>query len=389
MSTNLQELVGQLTGTMSPDAQARNAATQYLKAHEQAPDLAVSLLQVLAEGSVDLAVKQAAAIYFKNLIMREWVSDTDVERIDVTSKNTIKVHIVQLMLVAPKLVQAQLSQALAIISQADFPSHWEQLLPELVSKLAQGDPDINVGVLETAHSIFHRYRYEVKSQALWEEIKYVLGVFQGPVTQIFQQTVEQLRTPNQPLALQLQLFKALHLEVEIFFSLNSQDLPEFFEDNMKLWFGNFQHFLQYSNPALAPNKDDAAGPVEEVQAAICEAINLYTNKYEEEFKEWVPVFVQEAWNLLTRLDEQERYDTLATTAIRFLTSVVKKDWNKELFNNEAALKTICEKVVIPQLKLRESDVEMFTMNGLEFIRRDIEGSDIDTRRRTTVDFVQV
>jgi hypothetical protein len=46
MSTNLQELVGQLTGTMSPDAQARNAATQYLKAKEQQTDLAVSLLLV-------------------------------------------------------------------------------------------------------------------------------------------------------------------------------------------------------------------------------------------------------------------------------------------------------------------------------------------------------
>lgn len=36
----------------------------------------------------------------------------------------------------------------------------------------------------------------------------------------------------------------------------------------------------------------------------------------------------------------------------------------------------------------ESDVELFEMNGVEYVRRDIEGSDSDTRRRTAVDFVK-
>ncbi len=29
----------------------------------------------------------------------------------------------------------------------------------------------------------------------------------------------------------------------------------------------------------------------------------------------------------------------------------------------------------------ETDLEMFSNNGLEYIRRDVEGSDVDTRRR--------
>ena len=38
------------------------------------------------------------------------------------------------MLTAPAKAQAQLSEALSIISAADFPDRWPNLLPELVAK---------------------------------------------------------------------------------------------------------------------------------------------------------------------------------------------------------------------------------------------------------------
>lgn len=40
----------------------------------------------------------------------------------------MKQYIVNLMLNAPPKVQSQLSQALAIISKADFPDKWESLI---------------------------------------------------------------------------------------------------------------------------------------------------------------------------------------------------------------------------------------------------------------------
>jgi len=42
--------------------------------------------------------------------------------------------------------------------------------------------------------------------------------------------------------------------------------------------------------------------------------------------------------------------------------------------------SLCERVVIPQIKLRESDVELFNINGLENVRMDMEGSNAETRR---------
>jgi exportin-2 (importin alpha re-exporter) len=61
---------------------------------------------------------------------------------------------------------------------------------------------------------------------------------------------------------------------------------------------------------------------------------------------------------------------------------------KDLFKDEQALKQICENVIIPQLRMREADEELFALNGQEYVRQDMEGSDVDTRKRTASDFVR-
>jgi exportin-2 (importin alpha re-exporter) len=40
------------------------------------------------------------------------------------------------------------------------------------------------------------------------------------------------------------------------------------------------------------------------------------------------------------------------------------------------------------MTLRESDEELFEDDPIEFIRRDLEGSDTDTRRRASADLVR-
>jgi hypothetical protein len=49
---------------------------------------------------------------------------------------------------------------------------------------------------------------------------------------------------------------------------------------------------------------------------------------------------------------------------------------------------ICENIVIPNLRLRDEDEECFEFNYVEYIRRDTEGSDSDTRRRAACELVK-
>jgi exportin-2 (importin alpha re-exporter) len=45
------------------------------------------------------------------------------------------------------------------------------------------------------------------------------------------------------------------------------------------------------------------------------------------------------------------------------------------------MKQICDSVVVPNLRLRDDDEELFEGNWVEYVRRDSEGSDADTLRR--------
>lgn len=84
----------------------------------------------------------------------------------------IKSLLTGLMVSTPPLVRAQLSEALSVISGYDFPGKWPTLLPELISRLQSGDASTVHGVLETANSIYKRYRNQFMSSALSDELSY-------------------------------------------------------------------------------------------------------------------------------------------------------------------------------------------------------------------------
>ena len=79
---------------------------------------------------------------------------------------------------------------------------------------------------------------------------------------------------------------------------------------------------------------------------------------------------------------------LVSNAIQFLASVAERPGYKHLFEDPATLQSICEKVIVPNMEFRQADEEAFEDNPEEYIRRDIEGSDIDTRRRAACDLVK-
>ena len=99
-------------------------------------------------------------------------------------------------------------------------------------------------------------------------------------------------------------------------------------------------------------------------------------------------FVTAVWNLLLTVGPQVKYDMLASNAIQFLASVADRQQYKGLFEDHATLSSICEKVIIPNIEMRECDTELFEDNPEEYIRRDLEGSDVDTRRRAACDLVK-
>lgn len=364
-------------------------AENFLQSIESNQNYPLLLLNLVDRDNIDLTLRVAGAVTFKNYVKRNWKIDEDEpNKIHQTDRDTVKQLIISLMLKAPQMVQRQLGDAVSIIGKEDFPAKWPNLITEMVEKFNTGDFHIINGVLHTAHSIFKRYRYESKSQELWEEIKLVLDRFAKPLTELFVATMGLAQQhANNPQAVKI-IFSSLTIISKIFYSLNYQDLPEFFEDNMKTWMENFLALLTAENPLLKTDSDDEPGLNEELKSQICDIVSLYASKYDEEFPQFLPQFVTAVWNLLVTTGKEPKYDSLVSNAIGFLSSVSERETNKSLFSDASILNSICEKVILPNIEFRQSDEELFEDNAEEYIRRDIEGSDVDTRRRAACDLVK-
>jgi exportin-2 (importin alpha re-exporter) len=111
-------------------------------------------------------------------------------------------------------------------------------------------------------------------------------------------------------------------------------------------------------------------------------------KYEDAFGELCKPFITSTWNLLTTIGPETKYDILVSKALHFLTAVASQDKHAVTFNDDSVLGQVVEKVILPNVSLRESDIEQFEDEPIEYIRRDLEGSDADTRRRAATDFLR-
>ncbi|KAK0052093.1 exportin-2 [Biomphalaria pfeifferi] len=386
---NLEAMSGYLQQTLSPDQDIRRNAEKFLESVECNLNYPLLLLHLMDKDQVESHIRVSSAITFKNYIKRNWkVAEGWQDKIHKDDREAIKQYIVGLMLKSPEQVQKQLSDAISIIGREDFPKKWPNLLSEMISKFETGDFNVINGVLQTAHSIFKRYRHEFKSQELWEEIKFVLDNFATALTELFKATMNLATThANDPKALKV-IFGSILLICKIFYSLNFQDLPEHFEDNMKVWMDYFLALLSVDNKLLQTSDESEAGLLEQIKSQVCDNVALYAQKYDEEFSPHLPGFVTAIWSLLISTGQGVKYDLLVSNAIQFLASVAERPAYKALFDNTDTLASICEKVVVPNMQLRDADEELFEDNPEEYMRRDIEGSDVDTRRRAACDLVQ-
>lgn len=183
-------------------------------------------------------------------------------------------------------------------------------------------------------------------------------------------------------------FTTLNFVTKIFYDLSCQDLPPVFEENLAPITSVLHKYLIYDNAALHSKDSDESGILEEVKVGIFEALILYIQKFEDVFGPLLAPFVNSSWNLLTTTGTEAKYDILVSRALQFLTAVTRIQKHAQSFNNEGVLGQVVENVILPNMTLRESDMELFEDEPIDFIRRDLEGADSDTRRRAATDFLR-
>ena len=407
-----------LAQTLSPNLEPRRAAETQLEAMAMQPGHALLVLQLVSTQGVDGSVVQAAAVHFKNVVKYRWNPPAETSSsngglgtsngggagsaaaiaLPEQEKEQIRASLLPLLLGSGVAAQAQLAEALTLIAASDFPRRWPSLLPDLVSTFACIETDFGrVGsALVAIDAVLRRLRGEMDSEELRQDLRYVLDTLVKPLLELFKQVgaLVRARSSANDVDALVVLFRAVHEVSRIFFSLHQQVIPDIIEDFLADWMQEFHVYLTFETSpafeaALRRIEPDPERPtaVDDVKASICENLNIYTLKYEEEFEPFVKTFVTDVWSLLVKVGNATSQDGLTAQALRFLTTVAR-GVHHSLFGDRETLKSIVENIVLPNLRIREEDEELFEMNYTEYIRRDIEGSDSDTRRRMACELVK-
>lgn len=318
---------------------------------------------------------------------RNWVDEDGNYKLAENEVVAIKQELIGLMVTVSPIIQSQLGEAISAIAESDFWERWDTLVDDLVSRLTPDNSAVNNGVLQVAHSVFKRWRPLFRSDDLFTEINHVLSKFSTPFLQLLENTDALITASESNPAALKEAFLTLELIVKLFYDLSCQDLPPVFEDHIGIIAGLLHKYLVYNNSSLRTDDETESGPQEYVRAGIFEALMLYIQKYEDVFAPHLGHFIETSWSFLMSVGLETKYDILVSKALQFLTAVASTR-HAENFNNEGVLVQVIEKVVLPNLTLRESDVELFEDEPIEFIRRDLEGSDNDTRRRAATNFLR-
>lgn len=370
-------------------ASTAKVAEQNLKSLENQEGFPLTLLHIVASTNLPISTRLAGALFFKNFIKRKWVDENGNHMISSNDVELLKKEIIPLMISLPNNLQLQIGEAISVIADSDFPHKWPTLLDDLISKLSAEDMVTNKGVLTVAHSIFKRWRPLFRSDELFLEIKMVLDKFASPFLTLLSSVDEQISSNQSNQAKLGLLFDVLLVLIKLYYDLNCQDIPEFFEDNIQVGMSIVHKYLAYDNPLLEDEDEhDQASVIAKVKTSIQELVQLYTARYEDVFGPMINEFIQTTWNLLTSVSTQPKNDILVSKSLSFMTAVARIPKYFDVFNNETAMNSITEQIILPNVTLRESDEELFEDDPIEFIRRDLEGSDSDTRRRACTDFLK-
>lgn len=102
-----------------------------------------------------------------------------------------------------------------------------------------------------------------------------------------------------------------------------------------------------------------------------------------------PRFIQDIWGLIgsnTLLSVGD--DQLVSQSLRFVSATIRTGFYKDMFSSRETISSIVEGVVVPNVNLREHEVEQFEDDPLEFIRTDLSLTDLATRRHSAADVLQ-
>eukprot|EP01063_Lacrimia_lanifica_P033080 TRINITY_DN5805_c0_g1_i1.p1 TRINITY_DN5805_c0_g1~~TRINITY_DN5805_c0_g1_i1.p1 ORF type:complete len:982 (+),score=435.18 TRINITY_DN5805_c0_g1_i1:94-3039(+) len=391
---DLDALSRLLHSSISMDAQMRGQATDELARRRLQQGFPAAVLNIVGSPSSE-DLRLAAAIYLKNCAKNYWGATCD-EVITPQDKQAIKNNVIGVVLDSPSSCRAlteTLAECVTYIAESDFPHQWPDLTDELCKRAeaaftAKQRPELT-GIMTLMHSVFVRYRdYAELTEDLVAEIVPIANKVGPCLNAVMGMLCQDLQQPALPAPQAKEIVMLLKTCVQIYHDMICIDLPNYFEDDedpkgpqrVAEFMNYYLGLMKYHNPALQTTSYDKS-PIDDLKATITDVLTLFLNKYDSDFQPYLSAFAEIIWGSSTQVTEDTRLDDSCIAGMDFLAATARSI-HHGVFKDDQTLSTVCEQIVIPNIRIRRVDVDSFEDEPEEYIRADIEGSDAHTRRRS-------
>jgi exportin-2 (importin alpha re-exporter) len=283
-----------LQASLCADAGTRTKAEKELLALKQTGG---SLLFTLKFIEIEIQpasapIRMAAAVLLKNLVKQEWnAPGREAER------DAFKANVVGVLCTCPKPVQRQLTAAIGLIGDEDFPSAWQSLLPELARRLSEGfSSAVTIAVLAVCEQLCQRFRQEPKSDAVMQHLPYVIEHLHQPLLQLFLATSTMVaKCPQDQQALLPDLLQAQQLAFQILLSIVHFQLSPPITQQLSSWLGGFHCYLEYQPPSTGGQQtvqEEVRGHLQQLQVVVVEGVALFVQRYPQAVLQFLPPLLQ-------------------------------------------------------------------------------------------------
>lgn len=191
------QLIDILRATIDPNQ--REAAEKQLEQVHKIIGFAPSLLQVVMTAGVDMPVRQAGAIYLKNLVLQFWQEKEPPPpgaqpqppqplafHVHEQDRAMVRDALVDAMVHAPELIRVQLASCLGCVLKHDFPGRWTGVVDKVSIYLQSPESAAWPGTLLALYTLVKNYEYKKpeEREPLHEAMQLLLPLLQQRMAQL-------------------------------------------------------------------------------------------------------------------------------------------------------------------------------------------------------------
>uniref|UniRef100_A0A3Q0RDQ0 Importin 8 n=1 Tax=Amphilophus citrinellus TaxID=61819 RepID=A0A3Q0RDQ0_AMPCI len=373
-------IIQALKGTIDPNL--RIAAENELNQSYKIINFAPTLLQIIVSEQVEFPVRQAAAIYLKNMVSQYW-QDREPSvgevvfpfNIHENDRQQIRDQILEGIIRCPESIRAQLTMCLRAIIKHDFPGRWTAIVDKINLYLQSPNSGSWYGALLALYQLVKTYEYRKADER--EPLLAAMQIFLPRIQQIISQLLADGTIFS--VLIQKQILKIFHALVQ--YSLPLQLINN---TVMTQWMEIFRAIMDRDIPAETLEVDEDDRP--ELAWWKCKkwALRIITRLFErygspgnvtKEYYEFADFFlktyalgIQQV--LLKVVDQYRQKQYVTPRVLQQCLNYLNQGLSHSLTWKQMKphMQSICQEVIFPLMCYKDEDEKLWQEDPYEYIR---------------------